>query len=179
MFLNDKKNWKFILREIGLMLIPIVLFLIYLLLSNSLVYFYDLSILGMATFSNKLIIPFCAIVLIIGYIFGTAYGRNSRRWISVPIINYAIQPSEFVKLLTILFLSKYIEKMDFLDGTDFQWQKDLYTDSDKKYRAVYLSKQYKTKVIWSLHPNSMWRKGLCKEDTDNLIHFLANSLNEL
>ena len=30
MFLNDKKNWKFILREIGLMLIPIVLFLIYL-----------------------------------------------------------------------------------------------------------------------------------------------------
>lgn len=71
MFLNDKKNWKFILREIGLMLIPIVLFLIYLLLSNSLVYFYDLSILGMATFSNKLIIPFCAIVLIIGYILMT------------------------------------------------------------------------------------------------------------
>lgn len=52
-------------------------------------------------------------ILIFGYIFGTAYGRNSRRWISVPIINYAIQPSEFVKLLTILFLSKYIEKMDF------------------------------------------------------------------
>lgn len=78
-----------------------------------------------------------------------------------------------------VFVLSWIEKMDFLDGTDFQWQKDLYTDSDKKYRAVYLSKQYKTKVIWSLHPNSMWRKGLCKQDTDNLIHFLANSLNEL
>ena len=78
-----------------------------------------------------------------------------------------------------VFVLSWIEKMDFLDGTDFQWQKDLYTDSDKKYRAVYLSNQYKTKVIWSLHPNSMWRQGLCKQDTDNLIHFLANSLNEL
>ena len=78
-----------------------------------------------------------------------------------------------------VFVLSWIEKTDFLDGTDFQWQKDLYTDSDKKYRAVYLSKQYKTKVIWTLHPKSMWRKGFCKQDTDNLIHFLANSLNEL
>ena len=31
-----------------------------------------------------------------------------------------------------VFVLSWIEKMDFLDGTDFQWQKDLYTDSDKK-----------------------------------------------
>ena len=68
MFLNDKKNWKFILKEIGFMLIPIVLFLIYLLLSDSLFYFFDLSILGITTFSNKFINHFCAIVLISAYI---------------------------------------------------------------------------------------------------------------
>lgn len=78
-----------------------------------------------------------------------------------------------------IFVLSWIEKPDFFDGTDFQWQKDWYTDCEKKYRAVYLSKQYKTKVIWSLHPNAMWRKGLCKEDTDNLIRFLANTLKEL
>ena len=43
-------------------------------------------------------------------IIGTASGRNSTRWIEVPIINAKLQPSEFVKLFFIIYMSKYIEK---------------------------------------------------------------------
>ena len=78
-----------------------------------------------------------------------------------------------------VFVLSWIEKNEFFDGTDFEWQKNFYHDTDKKYRAVYLSKQYKTKVIWTLHPNAMWRKGLNKNDTQNLMIFLANTLNQL
>ena len=74
-----------------------------------------------------------------------------------------------------VFVLSWIEKNDFFEGTDFVWQKDLYQDADKKYRAVYLSNQYDTKVIWTLHPNAMWRRGLSKNDTQELIEFLANT----
>ena len=74
-----------------------------------------------------------------------------------------------------VFVLSWIEKNDFFEGTDFVWQKDLYQDADKKYRAVYLSNQYGTKVMWTLHPNAMWRHGLSKNDTQELIEFLANT----
>lgn len=45
-------------------------------------------------------------------LIGTAYGRNSIRWITIPIVNSQLQPTEFVKLFLILFMSKYIDKMD-------------------------------------------------------------------
>ena len=50
--------------------------------------------------------------LLLVQITGTAYGRNSIRWIRIPFVNMEIQPSEFAKLLLILFAAKYIEKLD-------------------------------------------------------------------
>ncbi len=51
-------------------------------------------------------------VLFSVYLIGIAWGRNSMRWVDIPIIHVKLQPSEFAKLFEILFLSKYIEKMD-------------------------------------------------------------------
>lgn len=101
------------------------------------------------------------------------------------IICEAAKPFESLKSMIeayhpdYVFVLTWIEKNEFLEGTDFLWQKNWYTDKNKEYRAVYLSKLYKTKLIWSLHPNALWRKGFCKEDTENLIYFLANTLKEL
>lgn len=80
-----------------------------------------------------------------------------------------------------IFVLSWIEDMDFLIDTDFKWQKDWFIDDNenKKYRAVYLSEQYNTKVIWTIHPNALWRKGFKKEDTCNLIHFLAETYHQL
>ena len=78
-----------------------------------------------------------------------------------------------------IFVLSWIEKNDFFNKTDFYWQENWYRDQDKKYRAVYLSKQYKTKVIWTLHPNAMWRKGLNKRDTESLMEFLADTVKQL
>lgn len=50
--------------------------------------------------------------LLLVQITGTAYGRNSIRWIRIPFINMEIQPSEFAKLFLILFSAKYMEKLD-------------------------------------------------------------------
>lgn len=52
------------------------------------------------------------LVLFSVYLIGIAWGRNSMRWVDIPIIHVKLQPSEFAKLFEILFLSKYIEKMD-------------------------------------------------------------------
>lgn len=52
------------------------------------------------------------IALLVVQAIGTAYGRNSIRWIRFPIINMELQPSEFAKLFLILFTAKYMEKLD-------------------------------------------------------------------
>ena len=54
----------------------------------------------------------CIFSLIIVRILGTAYGRNSTRWITIPVVNMSIQPSDFAKLFLILFISKYLEQFD-------------------------------------------------------------------
>ena len=57
-----------------------------------------------------LVISVFALILV--QITGTAYGRNSIRWIRIPFVRMEIQPSEFAKVFLILFMSKYIEKFD-------------------------------------------------------------------
>lgn len=73
-----------------------------------------ISILDMKFVMSRPIFYFIVgiILLIAVLIFGTAFGRNSVRWIPIPIINMQLQPSEFMKLFVILFFSKYIASMD-------------------------------------------------------------------
>ena len=54
----------------------------------------------------------CVFGLVLVQITGTAFGRNSIRWIRIPFTGMELQPSEFAKIFVILFMSKYIEKMD-------------------------------------------------------------------
>ena len=74
-----------------------------------LISFLDLKIVLRRPFAFLIV---CVSSLLVVFLLGTAYGRNSTRWFSLPIVNMAIQPSEFAKLFVILFLSKYIEKQD-------------------------------------------------------------------
>ena len=73
-----------------------------------------ISILNLKKLSERYWLAFivCVVLLLIVQIVGTAYGRNSIRWIRIPFVNMEIQPSELAKILVILFMSKYIEKMD-------------------------------------------------------------------
>ena len=79
----------------------------------SLIFCVLISVLNMKrVMSRSSYFMFVAIVvLILVRIIGTASGRNSMRWIMIPIVNIELQPTEFVKLLIILFMSKYLEKM--------------------------------------------------------------------
>lgn len=58
----------------------------------------------------ELFIWLAIVLLVLVRIIGTAFGRNSVRWIPIPIINMQLQPSEFAKLLLILFMSVYIDR---------------------------------------------------------------------
>lgn len=67
-YLEKRNNLRFIRWHIVIMLIPSFLFLIYLLLTNSLFEFIDFCILGLFTFSNNLVVPFILFILILSYI---------------------------------------------------------------------------------------------------------------
>lgn len=58
----------------------------------------------------------------------------------------------------------------YLDEFDFQWQENLFVDSKQ---AVYLSKEVKTKVIWSSHPNRFKFLG---ENPESMVHQLGDLL---
>ena len=64
----EKKDLKFSLQQIEIMLVPSILFIIYLLLSNSFFEFYDMCILGLSTFNNKLVFWHLLFILIMEYI---------------------------------------------------------------------------------------------------------------
>ena len=50
----------------------------------------------------------------------------------------------------VIFITTWIDRDSFFEGTDYEWQKSYYVDN---YRSVFLSKTYKAKIIWTSHPN--------------------------
>lgn len=99
----------------------------------------------------------------------------------------AAKPFEMLKTMIeaylpdVVFVLSWIEKNDFFDGTDYKWQERWYRESNeqKEYRSVYLSDTFQTKVIWTLHPNALWRKGFKREDIVRHLHFLTDTYNQL
>lgn len=72
-----------------------------------------ISILNMKWVMSRpsIFLIIATVLLLLVQITGTAFNRNAVRWIEIPVINMQLQPSEFAKILMILTLSKYIEKM--------------------------------------------------------------------
>ncbi len=58
------------------------------------------------------LIPFSAVLLILPKIFGSSdFGGSNENWITIPIINFNFQPSEFVKILFIIALAFQISNL--------------------------------------------------------------------
>ena len=73
-----------------------------------------------------------------------------------------------------VFVFTWIDKEDdFFEGTDFKQQKGWY---EKSFRAVYTSKEYHTKVIWTLHPN---RFKFLQTSVEEMCHYLADTYRKL
>lgn len=72
-----------------------------------------------------------------------------------------------------VFIFSWIDKDDFFDGTDFEWQENWYEDN---FRAVFTSRHYHTKVIWTMHPN---RFSFLKTSVEDMCHYLAETYHQL
>ena len=73
-----------------------------------------------------------------------------------------------------VFVFTWIDKEDdFFEGTDYTQQKEWYDDG---LRAVYTSKQYHTKVIWTLHPN---RFKFLQTSVEEMCHYLADTYHQI
>jgi hypothetical protein len=73
-----------------------------------------------------------------------------------------------------IFIFSWIDKEDdFFEGTDYTQQKEWYEDG---FRAVYTSKQYHAKVIWTLHPN---RFKFLQTSAEEMCHYLADTYHQI
>lgn len=72
-----------------------------------------------------------------------------------------------------IFVLSWTDKDDFFDCTDFQEENEWY---DKDFRAVYISKSYHTKVIWSLHPR---RFSFMGTNSEEMCFYLAKTYHQL
>ena len=88
---------KFLLRQIIITLLPLILFIIYLIITKSLYDFYDQAILGLTTFTNKYISKvflFFTIIIYILMIIGMYLNKNKLElWI---ILLYCIASLSFI-----------------------------------------------------------------------------------
>ena len=90
LIINNHKNLKLLFSYSFIMLIPSLLFFIYLLISKSLFDFYDLCILGLFTFSNGLVVRSCIVYLIINYIVMIILFRRNKNRELIILFCYAI-----------------------------------------------------------------------------------------
>lgn len=112
-FKTELKRY-FILKQILLMIIPVLLFIIYLFIHNNYLEFYDYAILGLTGFatSNNMINKYMFIVLILVYIFITIFLLLNRKdrfiWIiylySLASLSFIIPIADGVHLTFALFL---------------------------------------------------------------------------
>lgn len=73
-----------------------------------------------------------------------------------------------------VFVFSWIDKEDdFFEGTDYEWQEDWFEDG---FRSVFISKQYRTKVIWTLHPN---RFKYLQTSVEKMCYYLADTFHRL
>ena len=68
-YFKKKINITFILKQIIIMLIPTIIFILYLIITDSLMAFYDMAILGLSAFTNKYLSTIFLVELLIIYLF--------------------------------------------------------------------------------------------------------------
>lgn len=73
----------------------------------------------------------------------------------------------------VIFIMTWLDKDSFFEETDYEWQKNYY---EENFRAVYLSKTYKAKIIWTLHPR---RFSFLRTNIQEMCTYLAKTLKML
>ena len=102
-------------------------------------------------------------------------------------IREAARPFETIKSMIEAYNPDYMFVLawkgsdeEFFENTDYLWQEGFKGKiEEKKYQAVYLSKTYKTKVIWSLHPSSFRPLKFTNNDIKDLCYYLAGTCHQL
>ena len=72
-----------------------------------------------------------------------------------------------------VFVFSWRDKDDFFEGTDYTQCKEWY---EHDFRAVYTSKQYHTKVIWTSHPN---RYSFLQTSVEEMCYYLADTYHQV